>query len=172
MMSLKSGCVREMFQGNVNTPCAVQVLEVKRLSANSAAGSAPAAERFRLSISDGIHFMQAMVATQLNPRVSNEEIKKDTVIQLEDCICNLIQGRRIVIILKVEILGQPGHQIGSPVSIEDSAPSAAPAAASTAQTFQGKPVTPPTSVKVPTDSFKYSSAPPSYSGKGPIAKDA
>ena len=68
-MSLKSGCVREMFQGNVNTPCAVQVLEVKRLSANSAAGSAPAAERFRLSISDGIHFMQAMVATQLNPRV-------------------------------------------------------------------------------------------------------
>ena len=130
MMSLKSGCIREMFQGNVNTPCAVQVLEVKRLSANAPAGSAPAAERFRLSISDGIHFMQAMVATQLNPRVSNEEIKKDTVIQLEDCICNLIQGRRIVIILKVEILGQPGHQIGSPVSIEDSAPSAAPAAAS------------------------------------------
>ena len=79
-MSLKSGCVREMFQGNVNTPCAVQVLEVKRLSANSAAGSAPAAERFRLSISDGIHFMQAMVATQLNPRVSNEEIKKEDLL--------------------------------------------------------------------------------------------
>jgi replication factor A1 len=172
MSSLKSGCIRDMYQGQVNTPCAVQVLEVKRLSASSTAGSAPAAERFRLSISDGIHFMQAMVATQLNPRVSNEEIKKDTVIQLEDCICNLIQGRRIVIILKVEILSQPGHQIGSPVNIEDTAPSAAPAATSGAPAFQGKPITPPTAVKVPTDSFKYSSAPPSYAGKGPIARDS
>jgi replication factor A1 len=171
MMSLKSGCIREMFQGTVNTPCAVQVLEVKRLSSSSTAGSAPAAERFRLSISDGIHFMQAMVATQLNPRVSNEEIKKDTIIQLEDCICNLIQNRRIVIILKVEILAQPGHQIGSPVNIEDSSPSAAPAAAA-APAFQGKPITPPTVVKAPTDSFKYTSAPPSYSGKGPIARDS
>jgi hypothetical protein len=118
-----------MYQGQVNTPCAVQVLEVKRLSASSTAGSAAAAERFRLSISDGIHFMQTMVATQLNPRVSSEEIKKDTVIQLEDCICNMVQGRRILIILKVEILSQPGHQIGSPVNIEDTALSAAPTAA-------------------------------------------
>ena len=118
-----------MYQGQLATPCAVQVLEVKRLGASATAGSAPAAERFRLSISDGIHFMQTMVATQLNPRVSSEEIKKDTVIQLEDCICNLIQGRRIVIILKVKILSQPGHQIGSPVNIEDTAPSAASKAA-------------------------------------------
>ena len=169
---ISAGRIRAMFQVTVNTPWAVPVLEVKRLSASSTAGSAPATERFRLSISDGIHFMQAMVATQLNPRVSNEEIKKDTVIQLEDCICNLIQGRRIVIILKVEILSQPGQQIGSPVNIEDSAPSAAPAAGSAAPAFQGKPITPPTAVKVPADSFKYSSAPPSYSGKGPIARDS
>ena len=67
-----------MFQVTVNTPCAVPVLEVKRLSASSTAGSAPATARFRLSISDGIHFMPAMVATQLNPRVSNEEVNKDS----------------------------------------------------------------------------------------------
>jgi hypothetical protein len=116
MLSLKSGCIRDMYQGKkVDTPCAVQVLEVQRLSASSAAGSSPAADRFRLVISDGTHSMQAMVPTQMNFRFSNEEIKKDTVIQIQDCICQLIQGRSIVIILKVEILAQPGHAIGSPV---------------------------------------------------------
>jgi hypothetical protein len=105
-----------MYQGRkVDMPFAVQVLEVKKLSASSAAGSSPAADRFRLVISDGTHSMQAMVSTQMNPHFSNEEIKKDTVIQIQDCICRLIQGRSIVIILKVEILAQPGHAIGSPV---------------------------------------------------------
>ncbi|KAI6003927.1 hypothetical protein EDD15DRAFT_2457238 [Pisolithus albus] len=50
----------------------VQLVSIKKVTAVSAATSA--IDRYRIIMSDGVHFIQAMLATQLNDLVSNEEI--------------------------------------------------------------------------------------------------
>ena len=51
-------------------------------------------ERYRLVLSDGTTWVQAMLATQLNELVKNNEIKKGTIVRLSEFICNVVQSRR------------------------------------------------------------------------------
>lgn len=50
----------------------------------------------RLIISDGVHFMQAMMATQLNHMLTGDtpEVQRNTIIKLTSYACNIVQGRR------------------------------------------------------------------------------
>ena len=68
----------------------VMVADTKRIG-NGAAG---AVERFRLIISDGVHWSQAMLATQLNDLVKNNEIQVHTVLRLNEYIVNNVQNRK------------------------------------------------------------------------------
>lgn len=45
-------------------------------------------------MSDGIHFIQAMLATQLNSMVHDETIRKHTVVVIEKLSCNNVQEKR------------------------------------------------------------------------------
>ena len=45
-------------------------------------------------ISDGVHVLQAMVVTQLNPLFENEDIGKGSIVRIERFAINMIQGRR------------------------------------------------------------------------------
>ena len=59
----------------------------------------------RLQISDGQHKQpSAMLATQLNHYIEDGKIKKNGIIKLNKYICNAVGGRRIVIILELEVL--------------------------------------------------------------------
>ena len=58
-----------------------QVLDVKKIQPNP--GQAVAAERFRLVISDGTHYLQAMLATQLNHLVANNQIQPNGLLSLQ-----------------------------------------------------------------------------------------
>lgn len=80
----------------------------------------------RLIISDGVHFIQAMLATQLNDLVNDGQLDKFTVVQLPNFACQNVSGRKLVVCLSVEILGNPQEKIGNPSTVEQSA---APAAA-------------------------------------------
>jgi enterochelin esterase-like enzyme len=53
-----------------------------------------AAERFRLILSDGVHWAQAMLATQLNDLVKNDQIQVHTVLRLQEFIVNNVQNRK------------------------------------------------------------------------------
>ena len=68
--NLSTGAIRRMFNneqpGSGEEPYAVQVIDLKQLP-NNQGGSV----RHRLIISDGVHFMQAMLATQLNAVVGS-----------------------------------------------------------------------------------------------------
>ena len=70
----------------------VQFLSIKKLVNTSATNP----DRYRLIISDGVHFVQAMLATQLNELVENDTIKKHTVAVLEKYTSNVVQNKRSV----------------------------------------------------------------------------
>ena len=51
-------------------------------------------DRYRVIISDGVHFIQAMLATQLNDLVRTNAIGKHTVVVVEKATCNYVQAKR------------------------------------------------------------------------------
>lgn len=69
----------------------VQLLSIKKVT-NVGTGQSP--DRYRLIVSDGTHFIQAMLATQLNHLVDNETIKKLCVVVLEKYASNVVQNKR------------------------------------------------------------------------------
>lgn len=70
----------------------VQLLSIKKVTANSTA-AAPI-DRYRIIISDGVHFVQAMLATQLNDLVANSEITKNSVVIIDKLTCNFVGDKR------------------------------------------------------------------------------
>lgn len=71
----------------------LQVLSIKKI--NAPPGSANASvDRYRLILSDGTHFIQSMLATQMNSLVTNKDIDKNSVIKLVQFACNAVQDRR------------------------------------------------------------------------------
>lgn len=100
----------------------LQILSCKRLQQQNPQGNSDSSnERFRVILSDGKHYMQGMLATQLNTLVP--QIQRDSVVLLKQYVINSIQGRKICIVLDMEILGNPSGRFGEP-SVYD--PSKAP----------------------------------------------
>ncbi|KAF9454623.1 replication factor-a protein, partial [Macrolepiota fuliginosa MF-IS2] len=89
----------------------IQFLSVKKVGTGN--------DRYRLIISDGGHFIQAMLATQCNALVESEEIKRFSVAVIEKATCNTVQDKRLVILLSVRVLGNPNEKIGEPVALND-----------------------------------------------------
>lgn len=59
-------------------------------------GGSGAVDRFRLVLSDGKHFSQAMLATQQNDLITSGELQELSVITLTDYIVNLVQNKKCV----------------------------------------------------------------------------
>ena len=108
------GTVARIHAGQVKfNPC-VQVVDVKKIQPNP--GQSTGQDRYRLIISDGTHYQQAMLATQLNELVTSNQIVSYGLISLVDFICNEVQNKKIVIILKCEVVDASlGYKIGDPV---------------------------------------------------------
>ncbi|GAA6027015.1 hypothetical protein JCM8097_006042 [Rhodosporidiobolus ruineniae] len=132
MVQLSTGAVAAMYEGTED-PVAVepilQVLSVKKVNATG-----QGQDRYRLILSDGERFVQAMLTTTLNDLVlgDNPEVTKFTVVKLPTYAVNNVQNRRIVIILSVESLEQSPEKIGNPQSVEAAPPAAAAASTSAA----------------------------------------
>ncbi|KAL6619664.1 hypothetical protein ACP70R_034803 [Stipagrostis hirtigluma subsp. patula] len=91
----------------------LQVAEVARV-----AGCSTAAERYRLVLSDGVHSQLAVAATSLNRLVSDGDLRRGSVVRVLDYICSAVQGRRVIVLIQLEILQSECTLIGSPVSYE------------------------------------------------------
>lgn len=84
-----------------NSKPTLQFLSIKKVQPNSASGTAnnPSTvsnDRYRIIISDGLHFLQAMLATQLNHLVEEERVGKNTIAVIDNMSCQLIQEKRSV----------------------------------------------------------------------------
>ncbi|KAI6005784.1 hypothetical protein EDD15DRAFT_2384466 [Pisolithus albus] len=92
----------------------VQLVSIKKVTAVSAA--APAIDRYRIIMSDGVHFIQAMLATQLNDLVSNEEIVKNSVVIIDKLTCNVLGDKRLIIVLDLHVVSREEEKIGNPTA--------------------------------------------------------
>ncbi|CAN6340288.1 unnamed protein product [Urochloa humidicola] len=106
--------------GDGTTQPVLQVLDVKRV--NGRTPNPGASERFRMVLSDGVHTMQSMLATAENQRVLNGTIKKGSIIHLQEFTCSTIQHRRIIIIIKLDVLQSECNIIGNPRPYEGNPP--------------------------------------------------
>ena len=67
-----------------------------------------------------------MLTTQLNHLVESNNLRKNAIVKLNEYICNNVQERKIVIILKMDIVAPEGKQIGEPIAIEKAGSAQAP----------------------------------------------
>ncbi|EIW60181.1 replication factor-a protein [Trametes versicolor FP-101664 SS1] len=75
-------------------------------------------DRYRVIVSDGEHFLQSMLATQLNHLVEEEQILKHSIAVIEKFTCNLVQGKKLLIILALRVVQKEAEKIGNPVGIQ------------------------------------------------------
>ncbi|KAG5518244.1 hypothetical protein PMAC_003040 [Pneumocystis sp. 'macacae'] len=92
-----------------------QVLQVKKLtSVNNGV------ERYRVVLSDSIHYAQSMLASQKNELVVSGKLHKGAIVELTQFSVNMMKERRIIIIINLNVLEQYGTlpKIGTPTSLE------------------------------------------------------
>ncbi|EIN07090.1 replication factor-a protein [Punctularia strigosozonata HHB-11173 SS5] len=94
----------------------VQFLSIKKISPTGPPG-ANAPDRYRIIMSDGEHFVQAMLATQLNHLIEDETIGKHSIVVLDRFTANVVQERRLIIILDLTPVLKIAEKIGDPSAI-------------------------------------------------------
>ncbi|KAI9466060.1 replication factor-a protein [Lactarius psammicola] len=99
-----------------NSKPTLQFLSIKKVVA-SAIKAASTTDRYRIIISDGVHFLQAMLATQLNYLVEEDRIGKNTIAAIESMSCQHIMDKRLVILLSLKVLQRDSQKIGSPAPL-------------------------------------------------------
>ncbi|KAF8205770.1 hypothetical protein K438DRAFT_1818495 [Mycena galopus ATCC 62051] len=102
-------------------------------------------DRYRIIVSDGEHFIQAMLATQLNGLVKDEVIKKNSIINVTKMTCNYVQDKRLLIILSLDLVEHSNVKIGDPQTLAPEPGQAAgtPTASTSAQQTPAPPAPQP-----------------------------
>jgi replication factor A1 len=88
-VNLTPNAIAAINGGDVNSKPLVQVLDIKLIGA----GAQPK-ERYRVLLSDAVSSQHAMLATQLNDRVTSGRVRKGSIVQLIDYICTSSQNRK------------------------------------------------------------------------------
>jgi len=83
--------------------------------------------RVRVDISDGAHYMEALVATSTQSYFESEEVIVGSVIQVNNMTINAPNGKKIMILLGFEILQKDCEILGEPVDISTVIKPTAPA---------------------------------------------
>lgn len=76
----------------LGTGYTVQLLSIKKVA--QATTTVATIDRYRIILSDGVHFVQAMLATQLNEFVSRGDIVKNSIVVIDKLTCNFVQDKR------------------------------------------------------------------------------
>ncbi|KAJ4779252.1 Replication A 70 kDa DNA-binding subunit [Rhynchospora pubera] len=107
---LTSGAVAVISEGGgEGMQPVLQISDVRQVST-----AQNTTERYRMLLSDGAHTQQAMLATQLNSLVKEGNLQAGSIVRLNEYICNEIQGRRIIIVIQLEVLQSKREIIGIP----------------------------------------------------------
>ncbi|RDX67786.1 Replication protein A 70 kDa DNA-binding subunit C, partial [Mucuna pruriens] len=119
-VTLTPGAITAMCSGNCSEELkpVVQVLDLKLVQSQQHSNT----ERYRLVLSDGSHHQQGMLATQRNELVHSGRLQKGSIVRLTQFICNVIQGRKIIIIVDMDVVLDKCEMIGEPVAAPKGAP--------------------------------------------------
>jgi replication factor A1 len=72
----------------------LQMLSIKKVASDST--TTAQTDRYRVILSDGVHFVQSMLATQLNGLVEKDLIGRNALIRLDRFTVNFVQKKRRV----------------------------------------------------------------------------
>jgi len=104
-LTLSGGICQRLHAGDSkdeslwSTKPTLQFLSIKKVvpGANPGLNNLNATtDRYRIIISDGLHFLQAMLATQLNYLVEEDRIGKNTIALIDNMSCQTITEKRSV----------------------------------------------------------------------------
>mmetsp|Transcript_2349 Transcript_2349/g.3412 ORF Transcript_2349/g.3412 Transcript_2349/m.3412 type:complete len:645 (+) Transcript_2349:183-2117(+) len=118
-MSLTHGAISAMVrsgEGHHATPDfqpTVQIINIKSVG-NKNTGS----DRYRLILSDGEHYCNGMLTTQLNGLIHSGEITQDCLVRVDEYMINKIQNRMLTIVMKMEVLQPHEGRIGEPNDVD------------------------------------------------------
>ncbi|KAI9794150.1 MAG: Replication factor A protein 1 [Candelina submexicana] len=106
------------ISGSVNPAHANPILQCVQIKPLPGQGGAP--DRYRVVFSDIVNFVQSMLATQANHVVYNGKLKKGSIVRLKSFQASLLKGKRILIVLDLEVLEELGEseKIGDPKMLE------------------------------------------------------
>ena len=111
-------------------------------------------------LSDGDHFVNGMLASQLNPLVHSGAIAENALVRIQESMNNSVQDRLVVILLRLSVEGpNPGHRIGDPKDVEKAPLSNSTNHASSNPIPAVKPASGPSSSQNPYSGHTTSSAP-------------
>ncbi|XP_021765534.1 replication protein A 70 kDa DNA-binding subunit A-like [Chenopodium quinoa] len=113
-INLTEGAIEAMCNGDTELKPLLQVADIRLVNTQNATS---ATERYRLLLSDGLHLQQGMLATQRNELVKTGALQKGSIIRLMQAVCNVIQGRTIIIIIELEVIQETCPTIGEPKQI-------------------------------------------------------
>ncbi|KAI9836842.1 MAG: hypothetical protein M1819_001007 [Sarea resinae] len=117
---VSQGALNAIFSagGNADSSVAEPVLQCVQIK--PLAGQPNAPERYRVVFSDIQNFVQSMLATQANHVVRDGKLKKGSFCRLKSYQANQVKGKRIIIVLDLEVLEWLGEceKIGDPKALE------------------------------------------------------
>ncbi|CCF49608.1 hypothetical protein NDA11_004405 [Ustilago hordei] len=120
---LSQGAIAQMIQtadpaNSVQNPIC-QILSIKKIQA-SATSASNVGDRYRIILSDGVHYAQSMLASQKRSMVESGELEKHCLVRISQYASNSVQNRRILILLDLEVAHKPtADRLGSPTNVDD-----------------------------------------------------
>lgn len=124
-VQLLPGTIQTLYQDNKNSPLyaspRLQVIHIKKLNTGAAGTNDPANDRYRIILSDGLAYMQAMLGIQCNELAATELIKANIILVLKKFTCSLVKDRRILIVLDIDVnsIAQCDAKVGNPTNVEE-----------------------------------------------------
>ncbi|CAK4626418.1 hypothetical protein LEN26_007195 [Aphanomyces euteiches] len=129
----------------------VQVIDLKKIQSTSGKSG----DRYRLVLSDGQYYMSGMLSSQLSSTLEDGSLAVNYFIRLKDYVGNIVQNRKILIVLGIGEI-QPGYErVGAPESIDKAGGAApAPVPAHVPMAAHHAPVQPSYQAPAPTNTYK------------------
>jgi Replication factor-A protein 1, N-terminal domain len=124
-VQLLPGTIQALYQDNRGSPLytspRLQVIHLKKLNTGAPGTHDAANDRYRVILSDGLAYMQAMLGIQCNPLAASEQLKANAIVVLKKFTCSLVKDRRILIVLDIDTssLCHCDAKIGTPTNIEE-----------------------------------------------------
>ncbi|RCI04596.1 Replication factor A protein 1, partial [Rhizopus stolonifer] len=101
MPQLSRGAIKAIYNKEISGPLSDKpVLQL----INAKVTQTDESTRYRAVVSDGIHYMQALLGLQHNLLVEQELLKINSVIRVNNYTCNMLNNTKMLIIINLDIL--------------------------------------------------------------------
>ncbi|CAN8267428.1 unnamed protein product [Cochlearia groenlandica] len=121
--NLTAGVTAKMLSGEVSSEQdAIPTLQVTEMKLIQSRLQQRNQERYKIMLTDGIDSQEGMLSTTMNTLVNQGNIQIGSILRLTRFVCNIVQVRRIVIIVELEIIAEKCDIIGNNAQTANGSP--------------------------------------------------